>query len=256
MTDRPTTLPTGSAPLWQPVKKARAHELVIEAIEDRILSGALQVGDALPPERELATSLEVSRAGVREAVRVLEAQGVLRSQPGAGAAAGTFVAALPRDALTRFLRLHVALSNFTIQDVTDARVVLERASAASAARHLDDTARSQMVDALDRMDQPHSSRDSFNEADTRFHLAIAEASGSALSAALTAAIRSAMKVPILRAAERTEEWPEESDRLRREHRAIFAAIDGGDPDRAADLAEAHIRRAASVLFGLPTAPAQ
>lgn len=237
--------------LWQPVKKARAHELVIEAIEDRILAGALQVGDALPPERELATSLEVSRAGVREAVRVLEAQGVLRSQPGAGAAAGTFVAALPRDALTRFLRLHVALSNFSIQDVTDARVVLERASAAAAARRLDDAGRAAMVDALERMDQPHAGRDSFNEADTQFHLAIAEASGSTLSAALTAAIRSAMKVPILRAAERTEEWAEESQRLRREHHAIFAAIDGCAPDRAAQLAEEHIRRAASVLFGLP-----
>jgi len=246
MTDDRTASP------WRPVKKARAHELVIEAIEDRILSGALQVGDALPPERELSASLEVSRAGVREAVRVLEAQGVLRSQPGAGATAGTFVAALPRDALTRFLRLHVALSNFTIQDVTDARVVLERASAASAARRLDDAARTRMIDALDRMDQPHSSRDSFNDADTQFHLAIAEASGSALSAALTAAIRSAMKVPILRAAERTDEWPEESDRLRAEHRAIFTAIDGGDAYRAADLAETHIRRAASVLFGLPT----
>lgn len=239
---------------WQPVKKARAHELVIEAIEDQILSGALQVGDALPPERELATSLEVSRAGVREAVRVLEAQGVLRSQPGAGAAAGTFVAALPRDALTRFLRLHVALSNFSIQDVTDARVVLERASAAATARHLDDEGRAAIVDALDRMEQAHTSRDTFNDADTQFHLAIADASGSALSAALTAAIRSAMKVPILRAAERTEEWGDEAERLRLEHHAIFAAIDAGDADRAADLVEDHIRRAASVLFGLP-APA-
>jgi len=250
MTDNHAELP------WQPVKRARAHELVIEAIEDRILSGALQVGDALPPERELATSLEVSRAGVREAVRVLEAQGVLRSQPGAGATAGTFIAALPRDALTRFLRLHVALSNFSIADVTEARIVLERASAASASRRLDAAARDVMIAALDRMDQPHASRDSFNEADTQFHLAIAEASGSALSAALTAAIRSAMKVPILRAAERTEEWPEESDRLRREHRAIFAALDAGDAERAADLAEDHIRRAASVLFGLPAAPAR
>lgn len=235
---------------WHPVKKVRAHELVIQAIEDRILSGALQVGDALPAERELATNLEVSRAGVREAVRVLEAQGVLRSQPGAGATAGTFVAALPRDALTRFLRLHVALSNFTIQDVTDARVVLERASAAAAARRLDEVSRAAMVAALDRMDELHSSRDSFNEADTQFHLAIAEASGSSLSAALTAAIRSAMKVPILRAAERTEEWPVESTRLRAEHRAIFGAIETHDAARAADLTEAHIRRAASVLFGL------
>ncbi len=67
--------------LWLPVKRARAHELVIEVIEDRILSGALQVRRRLPPERELASSLDVSRAGVREAVRVLESQGCSGRSP-------------------------------------------------------------------------------------------------------------------------------------------------------------------------------
>lgn len=236
------------ADLWQPVKRARAHELVIEVIEDRILSGALQVGDALPPERELATSLEVSRAGVREAVRVLESQGVLRSQPGAGAAAGTFVAALPREALTRFLRLHVALSNFSIQDVTEARIVLERASAASAARNLDDAGRAALAEALALGDAGIGTPEVFNEADTRFHLAIADASGSALSAALTAAIRESVRGPLLRAIQRNPEWPEESAHLQREHHAIFDAIVDGDPERAAALTESHIRRASALLF--------
>ncbi len=234
--------------LWLPVRKARAHELVIEVIEDRILSGALKVGDALPPERELAASLEVSRAGVREAVRVLESQGVLRSQPGAGAAAGTFVAALPREALTRFLRLHVALSNFTIQDVTEARIVLERASAASAARGLDAAARAEIEAALAAGEAAIGVRGAFNEADTRFHLAIADASGSSLSAALTGAIREAVRVPLLHAIERNADWGDQSALLQREHRAIADAIVEGDAERAADLTEAHIRRATSVLF--------
>ncbi len=234
--------------LWLPVKRARAHELVIEVIEDRILSGALKVGDALPPERELAANLEVSRAGVREAVRVLESQGVLRSQPGAGAAAGTFVAALPREALSRFLRLHVALSNFTVQDVTEARVVLERASAASAAAQLDESGRARIAEALAAGDAAIGDRQAFNEADTRFHLAIADASGSSLSAALTGAIREAVRVPLLHAIERNAAWGDQSALLQKEHRAIFDAIVARDGDRAAAATEAHIRRASSVLF--------
>lgn len=234
--------------LWLPVKRVRAHELVIEVIEDRILSGTLKVGDALPPERELAANLEVSRAGVREAVRVLESQGVLRSQPGAGAAAGTFVAALPREALSRFLRLHVALSNFTIEDVTEARIVLEKASASLAASRLDDAARARISDALVAGDAAIGDRQAFNEADTRFHLAIADASGSSLSAALTGAIREAVRVPLLHAIERNSEWGDQSALLQREHHAIFQAISAGDADRAAEATEAHIRRASAVLF--------
>ena len=68
--------------------RARSHELVVEAVENQIMSGALKVGDPLPPERELAARLQVSRAGVREAIRVLEAQGVVTSSVGAGRDAG------------------------------------------------------------------------------------------------------------------------------------------------------------------------
>ena len=66
---------------------------------------------------------------MREAIRVLEGHGVLRSDVGSGRGAGTFVASLPSAALARFLRLHVALSNFRIQEVVEARVILEQASA-------------------------------------------------------------------------------------------------------------------------------
>jgi GntR family transcriptional repressor for pyruvate dehydrogenase complex len=102
---------------WQPVARSRTYELVITAIEEQIMTAALRVGDPLPAERDLAAKLQVSRPAVREAFRVLRAQGVLRSAVGSGAGAGTFVAAMPGDALTRFLRLHIALSNFAVADV-------------------------------------------------------------------------------------------------------------------------------------------
>lgn len=115
-------------PQWRPLAQARAYELVVARIEEQILSGTLGVGDRLPAERDLASMLGVSRAAVREAIRSLEAQGVLASAVGAGRDAGTTVSALPSEALTRFLRLHVALANFPMNDVVDARVMLERGS--------------------------------------------------------------------------------------------------------------------------------
>lgn len=229
-------------PQWHPLKRARAHELVMEAIEDQIMAGVLRVGDPLPPERELASRLAVSRAGVREAVRVLESDGVLRSKPGAGREAGTFVAALPREGLTRFLRLHVALANFPVDDVVDARILLERSSAERAATHERPVdAERRMQDALDRMDAPGVSREAFNDADTDFHLALADAGGNELAASMTAAIRDALRAPIMRAIRRSDDWPAISAELRRQHRDIHDAVLAGDGARAGRLAEEHIR---------------
>ncbi|MER7084163.1 FadR/GntR family transcriptional regulator, partial [Saccharopolyspora kobensis] len=58
---------------WRPVARSRTYELVIDRIEEQIVSGQLGVGDRLPPERDLAQMLGVSRAAVREAFRALEA---------------------------------------------------------------------------------------------------------------------------------------------------------------------------------------
>ena len=107
---------------------------MVEAVEEQILTGALKVGDHLPPERELATLLGASRPAVREGLRMLEAQGVLRTV-GAGPGSATVVTALPSEALTRLLRLHLALSSFRTTDVVEARVMLERRSAELAAQH-------------------------------------------------------------------------------------------------------------------------
>ncbi|MGV9713593.1 FadR/GntR family transcriptional regulator [Gordonia sp. NPDC003424] len=226
---------------WQPVARARTYELVIDAIEDQILAGTLRVGDALPPERELAAKLQVSRPAVREALRVLEAQGVLRSATGSGAGAGTFVAAMPGEALSRFLRLHIALANFEFAEIVEARVTLECSSVALAAQAADPERLDRVRDALQRMADNDTDRAQFNDDDTAFHAAIAEAGGNRLVTALTVAIRNALRASILDAFREIEDWPRLRDELMVEHRAILAAIEDGDADTAARLAEQHIR---------------
>ena len=68
----------------QPVEKQRIHEKISEQINKMILNGILKPGDQLPPERELAEQFKVSRNSVRDALRTLEARGLLEIRQGGG----------------------------------------------------------------------------------------------------------------------------------------------------------------------------
>lgn len=230
--------------------RGRAYEVVVDHVEEQILAGSLKVGDRLPGERDLATGLEVSRAAVREAIRTLEAQGVVRSGVGSGPDAGTVVSALPSAALTRLLRLHVALANFPIPDVVEARVMLERYSISLAAAHAGPERLADLRTALEAMDDPALDRVAFNDLDTAFHIAIAEAAGNRLVADMTTAIRDAVRRTVLESFELLgDRWPQIATRLRAEHHAIHDVVAAGDGESAARLVEEHIRGAAQWLPG-------
>jgi GntR family transcriptional repressor for pyruvate dehydrogenase complex len=228
--------------IWEPVPRSRTYELVLARIEEQILAGKLRVGDRLPTERELVELLGVSRAAIREALRVLEAQGVLRARVGTGPDSGSVIAAMPSAGLTQLLRLHIALANFPVNDVVEARAALERSSARLAADQATEADLARMAECLAHMDAPEISREEFNDHDTRFHVAIAEAGGNRLVTDLTVAVRNAVRHTLLASFHRLEDWEDERDRLRAEHHAIHAAIAAGDAESAGDLVEAHIRR--------------
>lgn len=232
-----------NSPAWRPINRARAYELVIDRIEEQILSGTLRVGDRLPAERELASMLEVSRAAVREAIRSLEAQGVVRAGVGVGPDGGTFVSDVPSEAMTRLLRLHVALSNFSMPDVIEARVMLERHSARLAAAQATSDDIAALRETLDAMADQATTRDDFNNLDTRFHVLIAEAGRNRLVADMTTSIREAMRTPILRSFRASASWPALAEGLNQGHRAILAAIEARDAEAAATAVETHIRYA-------------
>ena len=244
----PENAPGSDLGAWQPIARSRSHELVVDQIEEQILAGTLRVGDRLPGERDLASHLQVSRAAVREAIRTLEAQGVVRSAVGSGKDSGTLVSAMPSEALTRLLRLHVALANFPMEDVVAARVMLERSSATLAAQHAAPADLDAMRAALDGMERVGVDRETFNDLDTAFHVAIAEASGNRLVADMTIALRDSMRRPILRALHALgSDWERVADQLRADHRGIFAAIEGGQGEVAAERVDQHIRSAHAAL---------
>jgi GntR family transcriptional repressor for pyruvate dehydrogenase complex len=231
---------------WVPVPRVRTYELVLERIETQIVTGALRAGERLPPERELAELLGVSRPAVREALRVLEAQGVVRSQVGNGPGSGTTIDRVPSDALSRLLRLHVALGSFPLDDVIETRVALERASVVLACRNARSEDLARMREGLMAMDEPEIDRETFDQLDTDFHVALADAGGNRLMSDVTRAIRESVRMPILAAMTAMPEngsqsWPSIRDGLRADHHAIFTAVEASQAEQAADRTEAHIR---------------
>jgi GntR family transcriptional repressor for pyruvate dehydrogenase complex len=230
----------------------RIHEIVLWRIEEQIASGRLKVGDHLPSERDLAASFGVSRPAVREAIRVLEAMGTVVQGTGSGPESGTLVAAVPGDALTHLVTLHVMLASFETADVVRARIALERESARLAAKHATFADHAAMEEDLAAMDDLSITPEEFNDRDTGFHLAIARATGNVLLTELTTALRVAMRPTQLRALRTDEDFPTTAARLAADHRGIHRAIRDGDGDLAANRVEVHIDGFYSAL-GVPPA---
>jgi GntR family transcriptional repressor for pyruvate dehydrogenase complex len=225
---------------WVPVTRARTYELVLDRIEEQIASGRLRAGDRLPAERDLAAALGVSRVAVREAMRVLQAMGLISQGTGSGRDAGTTLTAAPAEALTRLIRMHVLVASVGSEDLVSARVTLERESARLAAGAATSGDRTRLAQLLATMETPGISVEEFNDADTAFHVAIARASGNALVAELTTALRNAMRAPLLSHLRAEENFATMAARLSAEHRRVYESLVAGDGDRAADLVQAHI----------------
>jgi DNA-binding FadR family transcriptional regulator len=225
---------------WIPVNRARTYELVLDRIEEQIASGRLRAGDRLPAERDLAAALGVSRVAVREALRVLQAMGLITQSTGSGRDAGTTLTAAPGEALTRLIRMHVLVASVGSEDLVSARITLERESAKLAARAVGLIDLESLQRPLHVMESPRVTIEQFNDADTDFHKAIARASGNTLVAELTTALRNAMKGPLLERLRADERFADTAERLADEHRGIFDALVAGEGERAAALLQDHI----------------
>ena len=111
----------------------RSYDLLLENIEADLRSGAISLGDQLPGERTLAETYGISRASVREGIRILDAMGVLRSSSGSGPKSGAIIISEPSAGLSSALRLHMASSRLPVADIVQTRVLLETWAAATAA---------------------------------------------------------------------------------------------------------------------------
>ncbi|MFT8394856.1 FadR/GntR family transcriptional regulator [Propionibacterium sp.] len=222
-------------------------DIALHHIECAIESGEYVAGMQLPPERELAAQLSVGRGAVREAIRVMQAQGVLVS--GTGPGNGTRIRVTPGDALARMLRMHLALDSTSVPDLTETRVLMERSACETAARRGPCSALTRARILVQRMDS-HDETSDFNDLDTSFHVALVEASGNHMLSMICTAIRQTLAEPIRTAELQLDDWPGFRERLVREHHEILSAVEAGDAPRAGGLVEEHIRGAYATLLPL------
>lgn len=218
------------------------YELVLHRVEADLAAGRLRIGGRLPGERVLAEQLGISRPSVREAVRVLEAMGVVRTATGSGPEAGAVIVAEPVSPLTAVLRLHLATNHLPMGDVVQTRLLLESWAAREAAERRVEPGELEVAEELlDRMDRPGLSPEEFHLLDAEFHVALSGLAGNVLIAAVMASLRSAIHEYVLAAVPNLPDWEATTVGLRAEHRAILTAVRTGQPDRAAELVTAHIR---------------
>lgn len=209
--------------MFEQVSGVRLYETVVRQILDLISRGEIAPGAVLPPERDLAERLGVSRNVLREAFRVLEVRGIVRSRAGGGRyiRADNILAALPAEGVV--LRLEQAV----IADVLESRELLEVQVARLAASRATDEQARELVRLCD-------SKDSGWEANAAFHTAIAVATGNFM---LERLVR--FQLDLLRdVPQRRHYTAAEARRLLAEHRAMAEAV----ANRDADAAETTVRQ--------------
>ncbi|GAA2864397.1 FadR/GntR family transcriptional regulator [Microbacterium arabinogalactanolyticum] len=222
-----------------PETTARAWRTVLARVESDLLDGVLGPGDRLPSERDLAADLGVGRSSVREALRVLEVMGLIRTATGSGPQAGAIVIAAPSGGMSTLLRLQVAAQGFPLADVVQTRLVLEDAVVARlSADPRRDLAGIRGI--LTAMDADDLTAPVFLALDAELHYALAEASGNTVIAAMMAGLRTAIESYVLEGSARIEDWDAMASRLRTEHHAIVDAVEAGGADAARALVHDHI----------------
>ncbi|MEM6888261.1 MAG: FCD domain-containing protein [Pseudomonadota bacterium] len=163
-----------------PASSADLSAQIAKAIRDAIVAGNLIVDERLPSEAELADHFDVSRPTVREALKRLAAQSLIRTQRGATGGAFvnrlSFEEAYPQQITTSTLLLSMNAVSF--ETACEARYALERACAPLAAARRSPDHLATMRAEIHRQDQPGLSDEAFCASDVAFHRALVDAAGN------------------------------------------------------------------------------
>ena len=222
---------------YRPLERRKVYEQIAEQLLAQIGSRRLKPGDPLPPERELTETFGVGRSSIREALRMLESQGVIR-----GANGGAFVVANAANPLNSSLRLVFTLDGSAgMHDLFELRRIIDCEAAALAAERRTDAHLAEMDAAIAEMEESlvaDGRGDRFIDADLRFHLAVAGATGNRMVLHSMEAVRDVVR----RALMTIYFIPQSPESAVVEHRAVRAAIAAGDAVQAREAMLHHLTR--------------
>ena len=222
-----------------PIETKRLYQHIAGVLRESMDSGRFGVGSYLPPERELADQLGVSRASVREALIALEVQGRVSVRVGAG------VQVLDASAPKAPASVAAAAASGDEPPVgplelLEARLVVETETAALAARHATAQDLQGLQRSLDQMVQDHARNPMLHDGDRAFHIGIARASGNAALLFIVTTLWDQRYTPMQERMETLFTTPGLHTAAVDDHRRVLEAIAAHDPAAARQAMRRHL----------------
>ena len=209
---------------YEELKKDVLSERIAHTLLTLIKEKQLRPGDRLPPERELAAMMKVSRPSLREALRALQIMNIIDNRQGSG----TYITSLEPERLIEHLDIIFTLNDTTYNELFEARRILEAGVAGLAARGISDSAIEELEHCLVRAQEAIDDPEAFLEIDLDLHRKILEATGNSI---LSLFMRSISQLSIY-SRRRTGEHVDVRRHTIEDHRAIVQALKSRDPAAA------------------------
>jgi len=224
--------------VFHKISHNRTADAVVSQIEDLVMEGILRPGDQLPPERELAKKVDVSRPILRDAIKSLEGDGILVSKQGGGTFVADIIGTIFSDPIVGLFKK----TKRATLDYLEFRREVEGTAAALAAERATPEDREILNRIITAMDAAHK-KDDFTEEttiDVEFHTAIGEATHNIVMQHMLRSCYRLLAEGVVYNRSELYRRPGCRDRLMEQHRDIYEGIINSDPETAKQAARAHM----------------
>jgi GntR family transcriptional regulator, transcriptional repressor for pyruvate dehydrogenase complex len=221
----------------EPIDRSGITELVVQRIKELLGRGELKAGSRLPPERELADMLHISRPSLRTALKALSVMGVIHAKPGAG----TYIAKSLPEVFTEPMHFMTLINNTSVEELFEARLIIEAGLAELAAERATEADIAALIEEVEEMKANTGDPEEFLKHDVRFHQAMARAANNKLMSGVMDTVAQLLfhirRQNVAQASDLEEaiDW----------HEKIIVAMQKHDPKRAKETISGHLRAAQS-----------
>jgi GntR family transcriptional repressor for pyruvate dehydrogenase complex len=232
--------------LFNSVRTGKVSELIAQQIKKTILTGVMAPGERLPSERELVERFEASRNSVREALKILEVSGLLEIRRGSGVFVADAASRSVSDSFSSILKMR----NVSINDLTQARIVLEPGTARLACENATEDDFQKLEQNITETTEAFKTGLEAAELNVGFHALVAEATHNTVVALTMNTLFDVVKEASIEIVRSTPMAFAGSGKAIEYHRKILKAFRQRKPQRAYDLMLEHILEIQEALSNL------
>ncbi len=221
---------------FTPIRLERVADKVVTQLKKAISDGQLRVGDRLPPERELAGLMGVSRPSVREAIQRLELLGMVETTQGGG----SVVRSLAEQEIETPIEMVLGDDKQRVLELAEVRAFMEAWAARQAAQNRTDEELELMRGCLEEMEKAFEKGVTAFELDLKFHSEIAAATHNVIYLHFVNSVYSLINYSIKVHREQVLTGKDDQERILNDHRKIFNAIQDRNPKAAEASMKGHL----------------